>query len=149
MSTAPSIFRYSCLWDSICLWLLTIKWPCVIYWLGGKSVKSLRFLLLGGSLPLFTQMFILNSIHFFMILKTLYETRGFMALTTSQKLYPSPKQRKTYLVGTPVFARNYWSGQQYWIPGTIYKRKRNYINNIQVWNQLSAWHKNQIYPRYT
>lgn len=63
--------------------------------------------------------------------------------------HTNKKQGNTFLVGTPVFARNYRFAQQYLTPGTIHKRKGQYIYDVQVGNQLWAWHKNQIPPTYT
>ena len=49
-------------------------------------------------------------------------------------------------VGTPVFVRSYRPGQPNWIPGTIHKKKGQFIYSVQVGDQFWA---QQLRPRYT
>ena len=83
---------------------------------------------------------------------------GLKLRTTLDALRPHKQQQRqdtcdnkgqTFTVGTPVFARNFRHGQSNWSPGTISKRKRKFVYNVQVREQLWARHKNQLHPRYT
>lgn len=69
--------------------------------------------------------------------------------TTLDILQSEQHQQNTFPFDTRVFARNYRSGQQNWTPGTIHKRKGQYIYDVQAESQLRTRQKNQIHPRYT
>ena len=65
-----------------------------------------------------------------------------------QRQQPSPN-KKSFPLGTPVFVRNYRSGQANWVPGITRKTKGQFLYVVQVGNQFWVRHKNQIRPRYT
>ena len=65
-----------------------------------------------------------------------------------QRQQPSPN-KKSFSLGTPVFVRNYRSGQVNWVPVIICKTKGQYLYGVQVGNQFWVRHENQIHPRYT
>ena len=68
--------------------------------------------------------------------------------TKTTKVDSCQNKGQTFSVCTPVFVRNYKSGQPNWPPGTIHKRKGQFVYNIQVGKQFWAQHKNQLHPRY-
>ncbi|CAH8512294.1 unnamed protein product [Dicrocoelium dendriticum] len=77
--------------------------------------------------------------------------------TTNEALIPTEKpptqsgaysKPKEFVVGAPVYARDYRAGHPRWIKATVTARRGDMLHNVSVGNDIWVRHRNQLRPRH-